>query len=97
MRICKYAATDARFLTDCRQCAIDAGSRDVVEGVTPTFPGSPKVYERGIYPTATYPNLPKRESFGCDWPYAVRRYNGAGKNSYNYQAHVIGNVRDLKL
>lgn len=97
MRICKYAATDARYLTDCRNCAIDAGSRDVVEGVTPLHLGTLKVYERGIYPSATYPNLPKRESFGCDWPYAVRRYNGGGINSYNYQARVIRNVRDLVL
>jgi len=97
MRLCKYASTDARYLTDCRQCAIDAGSRNVVEGVTPTFPGSMKVYERAIYPTASYPNLPKRELFGCDWPYAVRRYNGGGPNSYNYQAHVMLNVRDLVL
>jgi hypothetical protein len=23
------------------------------------------------------------------WPYAVRRYNGAGVNSYHYQAQVL--------
>jgi len=97
LRLCKYAAGDPRFLTDCRQCAIDAGSRDVVEDVTPTYPGSPDVYKRGIYPSANYPNLPKREAIGCDWPYAVRRYNGGGPNSYNYQARVIRNVRDLVL
>lgn len=97
MRICKFVSTDPRYLTDCRQCAKDAGTRDVVENVTPTYPNSPAVYTRGIYPSANYPNLPKRESFGCDWPYAVRRYNGAGPNSYNYQARVIRNVRDLDI
>jgi hypothetical protein len=98
LRLCKYAAGDPRFLTDCRQCAIDAGSRDVVEGVTPTYPGSPKVYERTkYYKSASYPNLPKREAIGCDWPYAMRRYNGGGPNSYNYQARVIRYLRDLVL
>jgi len=28
----------------------------------------------------------------CDWPYAVRRYNGSGLNSYHYQAKILLNV-----
>ena len=30
-----------------------------------------------------------RRNFECDWPYAVRRYNGSGPNSYSYQALVL--------
>jgi len=98
LRICKYASTDPRYLTDCKQCAIDAGSRDIVENQTPWYPGSPNLYvPTQYYASANYPNTPKRESFGCDWPYAVRRYNGGGINSYHYQARVIKNVRDLDL
>lgn len=33
--------------------------------------------------------MPDRAAFGCDWPYAVRRYNGSGINSYHYQAQVL--------
>jgi len=98
LRICKYASNDPRYLTDCRQCAVDAGSRDIVENQTPWYPGSPNLYvPTQYYASANYPNTPKRESFGCDWPYAVRRYNGGGINSYHYQARVIRNVRDLDL
>jgi hypothetical protein len=28
----------------------------------------------------------------CDWPYATRRYNGGGPNSFNYQAIVLKNL-----
>ena len=98
MRVCKYATNDPRYLTDCKNCAIAAGSRDIVENVTPWYAGSPNLYvPTQYYSSANYPNIPQRENFGCDWPYAVRRYNGGGINSYHYQARVIRNVRDLDL
>jgi peptidoglycan hydrolase-like protein with peptidoglycan-binding domain len=98
LRICKYSSTDSRYLSDCRQCAVDAGSRDIVENVTPVYAGSPTLFTATqYYNPGGYTNIPKREAFGCDWPYAVRRYNGGGINSYHYQARVIRNVRDLKL
>ncbi len=98
LRICKYSSTDSRYLSDCSQCAIDAGSRDIVENVTPVYAGSPTLFTATqYYNPGGYTNIPKREAFGCDWPYAVRRYNGGGINSYHYQARVIRNVRDLKL
>ncbi len=54
------------------------------------FPGSSTVWQTTqYYPTATYENVPVREKIGCDWPYAVRRYNGGGINSYHYQARVL--------
>lgn len=99
LRVCKYATTDRRYLTDCRQCAIDAGSRDIHQGdpfyagAKPTDTMQPTQY----YASAEYPNIPRREAIGCDWPYAVRRYNGSGVNSYHYQARILRNVRDLVL
>ena len=33
--------------------------------------------------------VPARATLGCDWPYAVRRYNGGGVNSYHYQYEVL--------
>jgi hypothetical protein len=33
--------------------------------------------------------VPDRAKLGCDWPYAVRRYNGSGVNSYHYQYQVL--------
>jgi hypothetical protein len=38
---------------------------------------------------ASYGNVPLRKAIPCDWPYAVRRYNGSGVNSYDYQAEVL--------
>jgi len=98
LRVCKYSTSDSRYLTDCRQCGIDAGSRDIVQGQTPWYAGSPNLYvPTQYYSSANYPNIPRREAFGCDWPYAVRRYNGGGINSYHYQARILRNVRDLVL
>jgi hypothetical protein len=36
--------------------------------------------------------VPNRARVGCDWPYAVRRYNGSGPQSYQYQARVLGRL-----
>jgi len=97
LRICKYAANDPKYLTDCRQCCIDAGSRDIHTG-DPYYPGATGTMQpTQYYASAEYTNIPKRESIGCDWPYAVRRYNGGGVNSYHYQARVLRNVRDVVL
>jgi len=97
LRICKYTSDDPRYLTDCRQCAIDAGSRDINQG-DPYYAGAKGTMQpTQYYASAEYPNIPKRESIGCDWPYAVRRYNGSGVNSYHYQARILRNVRDLVL
>jgi peptidoglycan hydrolase-like protein with peptidoglycan-binding domain len=98
LRVCKYASTDPRYLSDCAKCAADAGSRDITENFTPVYKGSPTLFtSTQYYSPASYTNIPKRENFGCDWPYAVRRYNGGGINSYHYQVRVMRNVRDLKL
>ncbi|MET0400693.1 MAG: peptidoglycan-binding domain-containing protein [Longimicrobiaceae bacterium] len=92
LRICKYAPTDPRYMTDCRTCALDAGFRTTSPG-QPVFPGSSTTWApTQYYGTATYQNVPIRERIGCDWPYAVRRYNGGGINSYHYQVRVLKNL-----
>ena len=92
LRICKYAASDPRYMTDCRACAAAAGFRSIRPGL-PVFPGSSTAWApTQYYSTASYDGVPVREKIGCDWPYAVRRYNGGGINSYHYQAKVLKNL-----
>ena len=42
-----------------------------------------------------YRNVPVPSAVECDWPYAVRRYNGAGINSYHYQVRVMQHLLAL--
>ena len=72
---------------------IDAGQMDIQEGVTLLYKGSAfKFVPTQYYRAASYTSVPIRKNIGCDWPYAVRRYNGAGMNSYHYQVIVLKNV-----
>lgn len=77
LRVCKYEAGDPRHLADCRNCLAAAGTADVLL--------APTQYHR----REEYRGVPVRRNIGCDWPYAVRRYNGGGINSYHYQAQVL--------
>ena len=90
---CKYEPEDIRYLRDCRHCALEAGTREIEEGKTRLYPGSAHVYTRTrYYRTANYSKVPVRKRFECDWPYAARRYNGSGINSYHYQARILKNL-----
>jgi hypothetical protein len=96
LRLCKYDPADPRYLTDCRQCVRDARKQDIRPGVTRLHPGSGHTYiPTANYRTAAYQGVPVRMDLGCDWPYAVRRYNGAGIDSYHYQARVLLHLADL--
>ena len=89
VRLCRYAANDARYLRDCAQCTRGA-KRLTIDANTPWYAGSPNTYTATPYhPTTHYSGVPDRSDFGCDWPYAVRRYNGSGVNSFHYQAEVL--------
>jgi peptidoglycan hydrolase-like protein with peptidoglycan-binding domain len=93
LRVCKYGTEDARYMKDCRQCALDAGTVNIQAGVTPLFPGSSETYQpTSYYASASYRNVPVRQQIGCDWPYAARRYNGSGMNSYHYQVKILKNL-----
>lgn len=98
LRDCKFAAGDPRRFTGCSDCLAQAGVRDLIAHITPLYPGSTSTYE----PTALrqgftkYRSVPVRGGIGCDWPYAGRRYNGSGMDSYHYQAQVLLNWRRIE-
>jgi hypothetical protein len=93
LRSCKHRTDDPRYLKDCRQCMVDAGQISIREGMTPLYKGSKfRFVPTEYYRRADYESVPIRRNIPCDWPYAVRRYNGAGINSYHYQVKVLRNV-----
>jgi hypothetical protein len=96
LRRCRYRPGDARYLRDCRACALAAGKRDLTPD-TPVYSGAAQRYgEAPHYAPTTYYDVPQRAAFLCDWPYAVRRYNGSGCDSYNYQARVLRNLLTIQ-
>jgi len=93
LRQCKYTMDDPRYMRDCKECMTAAGQTDIREGVTPFYEGSiNKFVPTQYYKSANYESVPIRQNIACDWPYAARRYNGSGINSYHYQVRVLRNV-----
>ncbi len=89
LRLCQYPSTDARYLQDCRACAANARKMGITQG-SPFYAGASSGYQPDqYYPSADYSNVPDRADFPCDWPYAIRRYNGSGNDSYHYQTRVL--------
>jgi peptidoglycan hydrolase-like protein with peptidoglycan-binding domain len=89
LRPCKYRTSDPLFQRDCRQCALTAPRRRIGPD-TPLYPGASETLQPTKYhPEKQYDDAPDWTKFECDWPYAVRRYNGSGMNSYHYQAQVL--------
>jgi peptidoglycan hydrolase-like protein with peptidoglycan-binding domain len=92
LRMCRYGVNDPRYMSDCKACARAAGSVTLGPG-TPVYKGATQTYGQAqYYAPVTYSGVPDRASFQCDWPYAVRRYNGNKSDSYNYQAIVLRNL-----
>jgi peptidoglycan hydrolase-like protein with peptidoglycan-binding domain len=92
LRLCRYALSDARYMRDCRTCAMQARKLMITRG-TPVYAGASVSYQpTRYYTSAEYVGVPDRADFLCDWPYALRRYNGSGVNSYHYQARVMPNL-----
>jgi len=57
---------------------------------TPLYPSTTEtLHPTEYHPETTYKKIPDRAKLGCDWPYAVRRYNGSGVNSFHYQYEVL--------
>ena len=80
-------------MSGCKACAEAAGPVDVKAGETPWYEGSSHTYRTTrYYKTADFADVPARQGFECDWPYAMRRYNGSGPNAYNFQAIVLQNL-----
>ena len=95
LRLCKFAEGDPRYMRDCKNCALAAGTEDIVRNVTPWYEGSAQTYRQTQYYNYSkldFGGVPVRKNIECNWPYAVRRYNGSGPNSYSYQALVLKNL-----
>jgi hypothetical protein len=96
LRLCKYNENDPRYMTDCQICMREAGRHNIRNGVTRFYRGSKHVFEpTQYYKSADYDAVPVRKNIPCDWPYAARRYNGSGINSYHYQTIILRNVLSL--
>jgi hypothetical protein len=94
LRLCMYAAHDPLYMMDCKECAVKAGQKEI-NGNRPVYEGSEIKFAATVYyKTASYSGVPIRKNIPCDWPYALRRYNGSGINSYHYQARVLSNLLD---
>ena len=94
LRLCRYPSADARYLNDCANCARAARKVRIEPGM-PVYVGARLCYEPDQYyasASASLDGVPDRADFLCDWPYAVRRYNGSGVNSFQYQARVLRNL-----
>ena len=89
LRPCRFAPGDTRFQRDCDNCARLARTVTIETGM-PCFPGSSLLFRpTPVHRETSYKNVPDRAQLGCDWPYATRRYNGGGVDSYHYQAQVL--------
>ncbi|HWO06872.1 MAG TPA: hypothetical protein VNQ54_18860, partial [Methylomirabilota bacterium] len=88
LRPCRFAPDDPRYMTDCARCAAEH-LVDIPAGA-PVYRGaSITMHPTQYHPETAYSRVPDRAQLGCDWPYAVRRYNGSGVNSYHYQFQVL--------
>ncbi len=90
LRRCKYEPADPRYMTACRQGLAGVSRVDIRSGVTKLYDGASRCYEPSKSHVRTeYLGVPARNEIGCDWPYAARRYNGGGLDSYHYQTQVL--------
>jgi hypothetical protein len=89
LRPCRHDPADQLYMRDCVNCLKNAGTQEIVANQTPTYEGSPDTYEHTQYHAGSYHSVPVRKNIPCDWPYAIRRFNGAGPNSYDYQAEML--------
>jgi hypothetical protein len=89
LRICKYDPSDGRYMKDCVNCLKAAPAVTITSGQTPWYAGASGTYAQTQYHVGSYNNVPTRAAIGCDWPYAVRRFNGSGVNSFDYQAELL--------
>jgi peptidoglycan hydrolase-like protein with peptidoglycan-binding domain len=86
---CKYPQGDVHYMSDCVNCMKNAPGITITSGSTPWFDGAQETYAQTQYHVGTYSNVPQRNKIGCDWPYAARRFNGSGVNSFDYQAEFL--------
>ncbi|MGD0110096.1 MAG: hypothetical protein ABSC06_39700 [Rhodopila sp.] len=89
LRLCHYSPDDRRYMLARHDCARRARKVDI-KPTTPLYHLASQTYgDAEHYRDPSYVGVPDRADFQCDWPYAVRRYNGSGPDSFNYQAKVL--------
>lgn len=88
LRPCRYPPADPRFMSDCARCAVEH-LVDIAPGSRLHPATADALRPTQYHPETQYARVPDRTKLGCDWPYAVRRYNGSGVNSYHYQYQVL--------
>jgi len=92
LRLCKYQPGNPLYMRDCKACAQAARKVNITRG-TPVYQGAAISYQPDqYYPSAIYNAVPDRADFACDWPYAARRYNGSGNDSFHYQTRILLNL-----
>ncbi|MGH9238163.1 MAG: peptidoglycan-binding domain-containing protein [Vicinamibacterales bacterium] len=94
LRECRFAPGTPERFTDCATCLRNAGTVSIVENETAVHAGSTVLFHSTSFydmrtSRAFYTDVPRRAGFECDWPYAARRYNGGGINSYHYQVRIL--------
>jgi peptidoglycan hydrolase-like protein with peptidoglycan-binding domain len=97
LRECRFGTGESARFVECRSCALNAGVVTIVEDVTPVFTASPLIFHSTANynmpaSRAVYADVPRRAGIECDWPYAARRYNGGGIDSYHYQVRILKHV-----
>jgi hypothetical protein len=88
VKVKDYNGGRATGVTGSRQCLVDAGTADIREGESKFHKNTAGVFASTQYcdmnkSAALYRRVRKRANIPCDWPYAARRYNGSGINSYH--------------
>jgi peptidoglycan hydrolase-like protein with peptidoglycan-binding domain len=92
LRLCRYQPGDPKYMRDCQRCAAATSRVTIIPG-TPAYQGASFGYQADqYYPGASYSDVPNRADFLCDWPYAARRYNGSGNDSFHYQTIILKNL-----
>ena len=95
LRPCKYEPGDPRYMKDCAACMQAAGFVTIESESTPFYEGTSGIFKSTQYHRhERLEEVPVRAAVGCDWPYAVRRYNGSGVNSYWYQAEMLLRMKE---
>ncbi|MFH1562211.1 MAG: peptidoglycan-binding protein [Nitrospirota bacterium] len=76
---CKYKKDSPMYIKDCMNCVKNAKRED-------------EYYGELKWHKSTHKNVPVWSDIPCDWPVAIRRYNGSGPNSYAYRAEVLWQI-----
>jgi hypothetical protein len=61
--ICQYVKNNSRYLTDCKNCALNIGKQDIVADETPYYKGSNNTFKKTQYHPGSYKNVPIRKEF----------------------------------